>query len=118
MTSNFYIRALPDPRKIGVTDPAKLALLMVLVALAIAWAARVAKDPLGPKWPSRKPHEYLEKSWFHIGFDRIRNRLRSDPPPSHRPMDPRHPKPNQNPESRVVCAHTTLFFVYQIKSTI
>ncbi len=53
---------------------------MGLVALAIAWAARAARDLLGTRWPRRKSHGYLEKSWFRTGFDRIRNLLRSDPP--------------------------------------
>jgi len=62
-----------------LTDPRKLALLMGIVALAVAWAARAAKDKLGPKWPPRKAHGYLAKSWFRTGFDQIRNLLRSDP---------------------------------------
>jgi len=62
-----------------LTDPRKLALLIGLVALAIAWAARAAKDLLGTKWPPRKSHGYLAKSWFRTGFDQIRNLLRSDP---------------------------------------
>lgn len=62
-----------------LTNPRKLALLMGLVALAIAWAARAAKDKLGPEWPPRKAHGYLAKSWFRTGFDEIRNLLRSDP---------------------------------------
>jgi hypothetical protein len=62
-----------------LTDPAKLGLLMDLVALAIAWAARAARDLLGTRWPKRKSHGYLAKSWFRTGFDRIRNLLRSDP---------------------------------------
>jgi hypothetical protein len=62
-----------------LTDPRKLGLLMGLVALAIAWAARAARDLLGTRWPKRKSHGYLAKSWFRTGFDRIRNLLRSDP---------------------------------------
>jgi hypothetical protein len=62
-----------------LTDPEKLALLMALVALAIAWAARIAKDKLGTLWPKRKAHGYLERSWFRTGFDLIRKLLRSDP---------------------------------------
>lgn len=62
-----------------LTDPDKLALLMGLVALAIAWAARAARNALGTLWPKRKVHGYLEKSWFRTGFDLIRNLLRSDP---------------------------------------
>jgi len=62
-----------------LTNPEKLALLMGLVALAIAWAARAAKHRLGNRWPKRKAHGYLAKSWFRTGFDLIRNLLRSDP---------------------------------------
>ena len=62
-----------------LTDPEKLALLMGLVALAIAWAARTAKNLLGTRWPPRKSHGYLAQSWFRTGFDLIRNLLRSDP---------------------------------------
>lgn len=62
-----------------LTDPRKLGLLMGLVALAIAWAARAARDLLGTRWPRRKAHGYLGKSWFRTGFDRIRNLLRSNP---------------------------------------
>jgi hypothetical protein len=62
-----------------LTDPRKLDLLMGLVALAIAWAARAARDLLGTRWPKRKAHGYLAKSWFRTGFDQIRHLLRSDP---------------------------------------
>jgi hypothetical protein len=62
-----------------LTDPRKLALLMGIVALATAWAARAAKDLLGTTWPPRKSHGYLAKSWFRTGLDQIRNLLRSDP---------------------------------------
>jgi hypothetical protein len=51
---------------------------MALVALAIAWAGRVAADLLGPGSPKRKSHCYFTQSWFRIGFDRIRNLLGSD----------------------------------------
>lgn len=62
-----------------LTDPAKLDLLMGLVALAIAWAARAAKNLFGTRWPKRKAHGYLAQSWFRTGFDLIRSLLRSDP---------------------------------------
>ncbi len=62
-----------------LSHPRKLGLLMGLVALALAWAARTALNLLGPRWPKRKAHGYLAKSWFRIGFDRIRNLLRSNP---------------------------------------
>jgi hypothetical protein len=62
-----------------LTAHRKLELLMGLVALAIAWAARTARDLLGSEPPDRKVHGYLAKSWFRLGFDRIRNLLRTDP---------------------------------------
>lgn len=61
-----------------LTQPRKLALLMALVALAIAWAGRAAAALLGPDSPARKSHGYFAQSWFRIGFDRIRNLLGSD----------------------------------------
>jgi hypothetical protein len=61
-----------------LTDPRKLALLMALVALAIAWAGRAAADRLGLASPRRKAHGYLAQSWFRIGFDRIRSLLSSE----------------------------------------
>ena len=58
-----------------ITDPRKLALLMALVALAIAWAGRAAADLLGVGAPRRKAHGHFAQSWFRTGFDRIRNLL-------------------------------------------
>jgi Transposase DDE domain len=63
-----------------LTQPRKLALLMALVALAIAWAGRAAAILLGPGSPKRKSHGYFAQSWFRTGFDRIRNLLASDDP--------------------------------------
>jgi hypothetical protein len=62
-----------------LTDPRKLALLMALVALAIAWAGRAAADLIGPGSPGRKSHGHFAQSWFRVGFDRTRNLLVSDP---------------------------------------
>jgi hypothetical protein len=62
-----------------LTDPRKLDLLMALVALALAWAGRTAAALLGTAAPKRKAHGYLAQSWFRIGFNHIRNLLRSDP---------------------------------------
>ena len=62
-----------------LTEPRKLDLLMALVTLAIAWAGRTARDLLGSGEPRRKTHGHLAKSWFRIGFDSIRNRLRTEP---------------------------------------
>ena len=58
-----------------ITDPRKLALLMALVALAIAWAGRAAADLLRQRSPKRKSHGHFAQSWFRTGFDRIRNLL-------------------------------------------
>ncbi len=60
-----------------LTHPRKLALLMALVALAIARAGRAAATLLGQGSPKRKSHGYFARSWFRIGFDRVRNLLSS-----------------------------------------
>jgi hypothetical protein len=62
-----------------LVTPRKLALLLSLVALAVAWAARTAALLIGRKTPARKAHGYLAKSWFRIGFDQVRRLLRHDP---------------------------------------
>lgn len=62
-----------------LTRPARLDLLMGVVALAIAWAARTALLLLPGRAPRRGSHGYLRKSWFRIGFDQLRRLLRSDP---------------------------------------
>ena len=62
-----------------LTSPRKLDLLMALVTLALAWAGRTAHDLLGSREPERKTHGHLAKSWFRLGFDCIRNRLRTKP---------------------------------------
>ncbi len=68
---------------------------MGLVALAIAWAARTARILLGARWPKRKSHGYLAKSWFRTGFDQIRHLLRSDPLEAIAPWLRIARKPNQ-----------------------
>lgn len=60
-----------------LTCPRKLALLMGLVALALAWAACAAIRRLGHDAPKRKAHGFYDKSIFRIGFDQLRNLLRS-----------------------------------------
>ena len=62
-----------------LVTPRKLALLLGLVALALAWATRTAAILLGRKAPPRKTHGYLAQSWFRIGFDQLRRLLRHDP---------------------------------------
>ena len=68
-----------------LVTPRKLALLLALVALAVAWATRTADRLLGRKAPARKSHGYLAKSWFRIGFDQVRRLLRHDPAAATQP---------------------------------
>ena len=86
-----------------LTDPRKLALLMALVALAIAWAGRAAANLLGKGSPSRKSHGYFAQSWFRIGFDSIRNLLASEPEAAVAAWQRlRKPTQNQIPKPGVV----------------
>ena len=62
-----------------LTAPRKLHLLLALVALALAWAGRVATALLGPRMPKRKAHGHFAKSVFRTGFDEARRLLRTDP---------------------------------------
>jgi hypothetical protein len=62
-----------------LTSPRKLELLLALVALALAWAGRVAVALLGPRMPKRKAHGHFAKSVFRTGFDEVRRLLRTDP---------------------------------------
>jgi len=87
-TSFAAVLRLPEPRlarglnleDTRLVTPRKLALLLGIVALAVAWAARTAALLVGRKTPARKAHGYLAKSWFRIGFDQVRRLLRHDPP--------------------------------------
>jgi len=83
-----------------LTNPEKLDLLMGLVALALAWAGRTATDLLAPNVPKRKAHGHYAKSWFRIGFDRIRQLLRTDPPEAVKPWQ--RITPNKPKSPRVV----------------
>ena len=56
-----------------ITDPDKLATLLVVVALAVTWAHRCASLAMGRKGIRRKAHGRREKSWFRTGFDALRN---------------------------------------------
>lgn len=56
-----------------ITDPGKLATLLVVVALALTWAYRCATRLMGRKAIPRKAQGRREKSWFRIGFDALRN---------------------------------------------
>ena len=55
-----------------ITDPDKLATLLIIVALAVTWAYRCATKTMGHKAIRRKTHGRREKSWFRIGFDALR----------------------------------------------
>ena len=56
-----------------MTDPDKLATLLVLVALAVTWAYRCATRVMGRGAIRRKGHGRREKSWFRTGLDALRN---------------------------------------------
>ena len=62
-----------------LTSADKLGLLLAVVALAVAWVCRTATDLMGKSTPKRKKHGYYAKSWFRIGFDELRRRLRTKP---------------------------------------
>lgn len=55
-----------------ITNPTKLATLLVLIALAVTWACRSATRVLGTKAIRRKSHSRREKSWFRTGLDALR----------------------------------------------
>ena len=61
-----------------LTIASKLSLLMGIVALAVAWTCRTATDLMGRAAPPRKAHGYYAKSWFRVGFDELRRRMRTD----------------------------------------
>jgi hypothetical protein len=79
-----------------LTCPRKLALLMAIVAIALAWAGRVAADLLGAREPERKSHGHFARSSFRIGLDHIRNLLRSDPGTTANPWPDITPNPPKN----------------------
>ena len=56
-----------------ITDPGKLATLLVVVALAVTWAYRCATRTMGRRAIRRKTHGRREKSWFRTGLDALRN---------------------------------------------
>ena len=61
-----------------LTCPRKLALLMAIVALALAWALCTATRTLGTRAPRRKAHGHYAKSWFRTGIDEIRHTFRTE----------------------------------------
>ncbi len=89
-----------------LTDPRKLDLLMSLAALATAWIARAAIARIWPRKPRTASHGYLAKSWFRIGFDIIRQLLRSDPARRRQQLAKDRRRTRQTAESRVVWPRT------------
>ena len=62
-----------------ITDPDKLATLLVVIALAVTWAYRCATRVMGRKAISRKQHGRREKSWFRTGLDALRKWILHQP---------------------------------------
>jgi len=55
-----------------LSNPKKLNTLLVVMALAMAWAYACATASQGTKPIRTKKHGYRYKSWFRIGFDQLR----------------------------------------------
>ena len=62
-----------------ITNPEKLASLIVIVMLAITWAYRCATKTMGLKAIPRKSHGRRHKSWFRIGLDALRDWIANQP---------------------------------------
>lgn len=65
-----------------IADPAKLDMLMGIIALAMTWAYRCATLTKGRGAIRRKTHGRREKSWFRTGLDVLRRWLLFDPQPA------------------------------------
>ena len=62
-----------------ITCNRKLTMLLAIVAIAVAWSSKTATILMGRSARPQKAHGYPAKSWFRIGFDALRNRLRYHP---------------------------------------
>ena len=62
-----------------LTQPAKLSLLLALVALAMAWSRACASAGKGKQDIKRVSHGYRRKSWFRTGFDTLRHWITAHP---------------------------------------
>jgi hypothetical protein len=62
-----------------LTQPAKLSLLLSLVALAMAWSRACAAAAKGKIDIKRASHGYRRKSWFRTGFDTLRHWITARP---------------------------------------
>jgi len=75
-----------------ITDPHKLASLVVILMIAITWAYRCATQTMGMKAISRKTHGRREKSWFRVGLDALRNWIANHPRAAQNAWAARAPK--------------------------
>lgn len=62
-----------------LTQPAKLSLLLTVIALAIAWVRACAKAVRPDGYIPRAKHGYRRKSWFRLGLDTLRHWIFTDP---------------------------------------
>ena len=62
-----------------ITDPDKLATLLVVIALAVTWAYRCATRVMGRKAIPTQRHGRRQKSWFRKGFDALRKWILHQP---------------------------------------
>jgi Transposase DDE domain len=62
-----------------ITNPDKLATLIVVIMLATAWAYRCATQSMGMKAIPRKSPGRRQKSWFRIGLDALRDWIINKP---------------------------------------
>lgn len=67
-----------------LTQPAKLSLLLTVIALAIAWVRACAKAVRPDGYIPRAKHGYRRKSWFRTGLDTLRHWLIAEPPNAHK----------------------------------
>lgn len=66
-----------------LTNPGKLALLLAIVTLALAWAHASASTAKGHTGIKRAGHGYLRKSWFRTGLDILRRWISHFPDQAH-----------------------------------
>jgi hypothetical protein len=77
-----------------LTCPRKLALLVAILVIAIAWAGAIAVRLLGRRPLPRKTHGYPAKSVFRIGLEYLRRQIRSESPQALDPWDALGKTPN------------------------
>ena len=62
-----------------ITNPAKLATLLAVIALTVTWAYRCATRVMGRTAIRRKSHNRRTKSWFRTGLDALRRWIIHNP---------------------------------------